>query len=423
MRVRSMRLLAGGVAALVSALTLAPGALAGPSGPGSSAPRGGGTVPVPPGAPGRVLDQVLDPREGDVGGTTYREFTTTSVAGRVRGYLLQVDLANPRVRMSLLHPSVVTATATVPELASRADAIGAVNGGFFDQDGTGAPAGVELADAVPITSAVVPGRRPAPPGPPGSDPDTVLGLDRSGTARIDTVRFTGGIDTADGTVPLTGLNTYAVPVGGVAVFTPAWGALPRSRTVCGSDTDPRAGCARDAVEVLVRGGAVAATGPVGTGPVPAGTVALVGRDAGAERLRALRPGDRALPHWALRADGTPPLRTALGALPLVRGGAAWPGLPDAERAPRTAVGLSADGRTLTLIAVDGRRQASVGATLAQLGRLVTDLGYPQAVALDGGGSTQMVRRAADGPLAVVNRPSERPLRPVHDGLAVVATAR
>jgi exopolysaccharide biosynthesis protein len=41
--------------------------------------------------------------------------------------------------------------------------------------------------------------------------------------------------------------------------------------------------------------------------------------------------------------------------------------------------------------VDGRAQTSVGATLAQLGRLVVELGYPQALALDGGGSTQMVR--------------------------------
>jgi exopolysaccharide biosynthesis protein len=83
------------------------------------------------------------------------------------------------------------------------------------------------------------------------------------------------------------------------------------------------------------------------------------------------------------------------------------------------VGLSADGRTLALIAVDGRQQASVGATLAQLGRLVVELGYPQAVALDGGGSTQMVRKPAGGALAVVNTPSDRPLRAVRDGVGVV----
>lgn len=409
---RTGRLLAGGAAALVTALVVAPGALAGPP------------TPTPPGPPGRILDQVLAPRAADdVPGTEYRDFTTTQAAGRVRGHVMRVDLANKKVAMALLRSPVVTAAATVPDMAGRAGAIGAVNGDFFDDGGTWAPVGVELADGVPITSAVVPGRRPAPPGPPGSDPDTVLGIDGSGTARIDTVRFAGSVDASTGTIPLTGLNTYVVPVGGIAVFTPAWGGLARSRTVCGSDTDAKAPCSRDAVEVLVRDGRVAATGPVGTGPVPAGAVALVGRDAGAASLRALRVGDRAVPHWALRAAGPTPLATALGALPLVRGGAPWPGLQDTERAPRTAVGLSADGRKLALIAVDGRQQASVGATLAQLGRLVVDLGYPQAVAFDGGGSTQMVRRPAGGALAVVNSPSDIPLRRVRDGLAVVPGGR
>ena len=410
-RIGTVRPFAGGVAALATVLVVAPGALAGP---------GVSAVPPPPPPPlGQVLDQVLDPRAGDVPGTRYRDFTTTVAAGRVRGHLVRVDLANRSVAIALLRSPVVTATATVPDLAARSGAIAAVNGDFFDEGGTGAPVGVELAGGVPITSAVVPGRRPAPPGPPGSDPGTVLGIGTSGAARIDSVRFVGSVATAARALPLTGLNTYVVPVGGIAVFTPAWGGVPRAHTVCGSDTDAHAPCSPRTVEVLVRNGTVAATGAVGTTPVPAGAVALVGRDAGADALRALRVGDRAVPHWELRAAGSPPLRTALGALPLVRGGAPWAGLQDTERAPRTAVGLSADGRTLALIAVDGRAQASVGATLAQLGRLVVELGYPQALALDGGGSTQMVRHPAGGALAVVNTPSDRPLRAVRDSVGVV----
>jgi hypothetical protein len=412
--IRAVRPLAGGIAALATALVVAPSALAGP--PGAS----GATVPPPPPEPpGRVLDQVLDPRGGDVPGTQYRDFTTTVAAGRVRGHIVRVDLANRSVAIALLRSPVVTATATVPDLAARAGAIAAVNGDFFDEGGTGAPVGVELAGGIPITSSVVPGRRPAPPGPPGSDPDTVLGIDTSGSARIDSVHFVGSVATAAASLPLRGLNTYVVPDGGITVFTPAWGGVPRTRTVCGSDTDAHAPCSPRTVEVLVRNGTVAATGPVGTGPVPAGAVALVGRDAGADALRGLRVGDRATPHWELRASGTPALRTALGALPLVRGGAPWAGLQDTERAPRTAVGFSADGHTLALIAVDGRAQTSVGATLAQLGRLVVELGYPQAVALDGGGSTQMVRKPVGGALAVVNTPSDRPLRAVRDGVGVV----
>ncbi|NMO89146.1 phosphodiester glycosidase family protein [Actinomycetospora sp. TBRC 11914] len=406
MAIRVVRPLAGGVAALAVLLAVAPSALAGPT-------------PPPPPPAGAVLDQVLAARGGDVPGTEYREFTTTVAAGRVRGHVVRVDLRNPGLAVVLLRSPVVTATATVPDLAGRVGAIAGVNGDFFDEGGSGAPVGAELSGGVPLTSAVVPGRRPAPPGPPGSDPDTVLGIDASGAARIDTVRFAGTVTTAGAPLALSGLNTYAVPVGGIAAFTPGWGAAPRTRTVCGSDTDPHAPCSPDTVEVVVRDGRVAASGPVGTAAVPTGAVALVGRDRGADALRGLRVGDRAVPHWELRASGTPALRTALGVLPLARGGAPWPGLQDTERAPRTAVGLSADGRTLALVAVDGRQQASVGLTLAQLGRLVVELGWPQAVALDGGGSTQMVRRPAGGTLGVVNTPSDMPLRRVRDGVGVV----
>jgi hypothetical protein len=392
--------------AALAALLVTPTALAAPP-------------PPDPGPPGRILDSVLAPRADDVPGTQYREFTTTAAAGRVRGHLIRVDLANRTVAVRLLRPAVVSAVGTVPDLAARVNAIGAVNGNFFDEGGTGASVGVEFENKALVKSAVPLGRRPAPPGPPGSSPDTVIGIDTQGVGRIGRVLFSGSVRFAGREVPLAGLNLYAVPVGGVAAFTPAWGGRTRARTVCGSDTDAKAPCAGDAVEVRVKAGKAVAVGPVGTTAVPAGEVALVARDGAAAPLRALRPGDPVDARWTALAPDTPPLRTALGALALVRDGAPWPGLQTTERAPRTAVGLSTDGRTLWLIAVDGRQEASVGATLAELGRLVTDLGIPQAVALDGGGSTQMVRRPAGGALVVANVPSSKPLRAVADGLAVV----
>ncbi|MFC5064039.1 phosphodiester glycosidase family protein [Actinomycetospora atypica] len=395
-------------AAVLAALLVTPTALAAPPPP-----------PPGPGPTGRVLDALGAPRADDVPGTGYREFTTTAATGRVRGHLIRVDLANRSVAIALLRPASVAATGTVPDLAARRNAIGAVNGNFFDEGRTGASVGVELESGALLKSAVPLGRRPAPPGPPGSSPDTVVGIDRAGVGHIGRVLFSGSVRAAGRDLPLAGLNLYAVPVGGIAVFTPGWGARTRARTVCGSDTDAAAPCSRDAVEVRVKAGKAVAVGAVGTTAVPAGEVALVARDAAAVTMRALRPGDPVDARWTATAPDTPPLRVALGALPLVRGGAPWPGLQTSERAPRTAVGLSADGRTLFLVAVDGRQEASVGATLAELGQLVVELGIPQAVALDGGGSTQMVRRPAGGRLVVVNAPSQTPLRPVADGLAVV----
>ena len=101
---------------------------------------------------------------------------------------------------------------------------------------------------------------------------------------------------------------------------------------------------------------------------------------------------------------------------------------DTARHPRSAVGLDATGRTLLLVAVDGRQEGhSRGATLAELADLMKDLGAWDALNLDGGGSTALVvRDRASGAVAVANRPSTRgadlpdlPLeRPVVDVLGV-----
>lgn len=378
-------------------------------------------TPPPPGS--RVLAEVLAPRgAADLPGTTYREFTTTLPdprGGPVRGDVVEVDLASPAVRVDLLTPPVVPAVATVPELAGRAGAIAAVNGGFFDEGGTGAPVAAEVVGGAARTSGVPVGRRPSPPAPPGEGADTVVGVDADGRAHLARAAFRGSVVAGGRTVPLAGLDGYAVPVDGVGVFDPAWGDEPREPATCGSDTDPDAPCSADVHEVRVAGGRVVGAGPPGAGRLPDGTVALVGRERGAATLRGLAVGTPVRLDYGLDVVGAPPLRVALGALPLARGGRALPGLQDTERAPRTAVGIAADGRRLWLVTVDGRQDASIGVTLAELARLLTELGAPVAASLDGGGSSTMVRRGRDEDLTIVNTPAADPLRAVTDALAVL----
>lgn len=59
------------------------------------------------------------------------------------------------------------------------------------------------------------------------------------------------------------------------------------------------------------------------------------------------------------------------------------------RHPRTAVGLSADGRYLILMTIDGRYGSYAGATCRELARELISLGAAKALSLDGGGSTTM----------------------------------
>ncbi|TRZ69042.1 MAG: phosphodiester glycosidase family protein, partial [Rhodocyclaceae bacterium] len=102
---------------------------------------------------------------------------------------------------------------------------------------------------------------------------------------------------------------------------------------------------------------------------------------------------------------------------------------DVIRHPRSAVGISADGRTLFLAAVDGRQEGhSRGMTLGELAKFFQMIGAAGAINLDGGGSTAIVvRDPASGVHVVANQPSDQSLaglpvraeRPVIDVVGVV----
>lgn len=92
---------------------------------------------------------------------------------------------------------------------------------------------------------------------------------------------------------------------------------------------------------------------------------------------------------------------------------AIPGNTD-RRHPRTAVGISKDGKKLYFVVVDGRQASSIGITLDDLANLMIRLGAHNAINLDGGGSTTMVVNGK-----VVNSPSDPTgERPVSNAIIV-----
>lgn len=74
-------------------------------------------------------------------------------------------------------------------------------------------------------------------------------------------------------------------------------------------------------------------------------------------------------------------------------------------APRTAIGLSKNGRWLTLMVIDGRQNNySEGVTLLELGELLLSYGVYTGINMDGGGSSSMVIRGFDGKSRTLNSP-------------------
>jgi uncharacterized protein YigE (DUF2233 family) len=90
--------------------------------------------------------------------------------------------------------------------------------------------------------------------------------------------------------------------------------------------------------------------------------------------------------------------------------------------PRTAVGVSQDGRYLFLVVVDGRQPGlSEGMSLVELAEwMKRQLGCWDALNLDGGGSTTMVMRNPDASPRIVNSPSGGLQRSVANHLGVHA---
>ena len=98
---------------------------------------------------------------------------------------------------------------------------------------------------------------------------------------------------------------------------------------------------------------------------------------------------------------------AAGPILLYKGAAPSPALQTdfaTRRHPRSAIALSADARTAWLVTVDGRQPGSVGATLTELAAFLLQLGASDALNLDGGGSTALALRTAEGSVRLLNIP-------------------
>lgn len=88
----------------------------------------------------------------------------------------------------------------------------------------------------------------------------------------------------------------------------------------------------------------------------------------------------------------------------------------AQRNPRSGVGFSIDSTTVYFIAVDGRKQTSVGMTLTEFADVMLSQGVYQGLNLDGGGSTTFVLEGK-----IMNSPSDAAgERPVGNCLLLTA---
>jgi hypothetical protein len=321
----------------------------------------------------------------------------------VRVLRFRVDA--PAVRLApIAAADLGAARLPVSEIVSRSGAVAAVNGNFFTSSGnvrglltvTGAlrsePESAVNGARTPRASwRVDPAARTVAFGRPGSTLHLHRGAKEFRLNGLD--RVTGYLGNPDEAVVVT-------PRFGSATSTPAGGV----DVVLDGVGDVRADSSLPATVSTLR---------AGPGPIPPGgaVVTAVGANADDVRSSGLAVGDAVELHAHLDDPQFAAATDAGGGGPwLLQNGEIFPradmlgeGFSSTHldmRAPRTAIGRTADG-TVLLVTVDGRQPGrSSGLSILGLARLLRSLGATEAISLDGGGSTAM---AVDGLL--VNVPS------------------
>ncbi len=315
--------------------------------------------------------------------------------GPVRYYLLSANLRTRGLKVDYANAGPVRRTAPVPTmLAPRKNAVGGVNGDFFDIGDTGAPLGIGK------------DRQRGALNGPISGWNNAFFLDSRGRPDIDVLPMVPVVRGRPG-IAVTNVNSPTVRVGGIGAYNRAWGTTTGYRTVDGQRRDIRM--------VLIREGKVVRTSTkLSTGKAING-VLLIGRGPGAKALSDLKVGDATKVRWHLKGA---PKMAITGNKFLVREGLIQV-VDDREMHPRTAIGIDRDTKTLLFLLVDGRQGFSRGNTMVELANKMISLGADEALNLDGGGSSTMMARGRGGRLKVINSPSDGSPRSVANGIEIL----
>jgi 3',5'-cyclic AMP phosphodiesterase CpdA len=333
---------------------------------------------------------LIDATEPVGPGITLQHHKFLDSSGWYDEQVLTVDLSNSAVKSDLLTAPKVAQGEPLSTMANRVGAAAGVNGDFFDIDSTQASLGGEVKAGELIKSADASGW-------------AHVGVTKDGIGRLVdlTLQATANLNGVEKpVVTLNAASSGGVPAGSIVAYTSAWGSQIRGRSFNG---------VANVAEVLVQDGKVVqVNGATGSGAIPDGAFYLVGRDAGADAIKALKPGDPVTLTYGLKDEAARQMQWAIGTnKPLVTNGVLVP-QGDKSVAPRTAIGFKDGGKTMFLLTTDGRQtNAALGTTLEQTGQMLLDLGADTGLNLDGGGSTTLVARPLGGTRATLrNTPSD-----------------
>lgn len=318
-------------------------------------------------------------------GVRYTKFTQHSAQGPVVINVLEVDPRHPDIEvMPALASGRMGAKSNVASMVAAHQAVAGINGSFFKQD-KGIPLGILIINQELVSGPIY---------------DRVaLGITSTNELVMDRIQLAGEVVGPQGLkLRLHNINQPRTNPYHAVVYSSRWGGKAP-------------GVPANGMQVQIRNRRVTAVSTSESLPIPSDGYVISGPlTTEMNRLASLQSRDErvdlnvyTLPDWSQ-------MKHAIGGGPyLVRHGRPYIDMQAqhftsrslGHREPRSAAGITQNGKLL-LVTVDGRQKGvSVGMTLSELAYLMQKLGAVDAMNLDGGSSTQM---AVYG--RMINSPSE-----------------
>lgn len=319
-------------------------------------------------------------------GLNYTRYLRVDNRGMLTAYVLEADRSKFDLQLVLAGDSIASGRQKLKAIASAHQAVAVINGGYFALDGSligntrinGQTAGTTYFDR------------------------TSLGFMPDGTLKLATSQYYGVVEIAGQKVYLSGVN------------------CPRRENntiLYNSLFGNYTGTNEFGKEYVVQNGKVIAINHANSFiPTDAQVISVHG--TAQDAFAKVRIGDKI----SIGENFGPELDSAstiVGAGPeLLRNGQLhvtavqeqFPSDIAKGRAPRTALGIKADGKIILMV-IDGRQSHSIGTTLTETAQLLQKFGAVNGFNLDGGGSSEMVLQGQ-----ILNSPSDGGERPVGSGL-------
>ncbi|MGE5613584.1 MAG: phosphodiester glycosidase family protein [Bacillota bacterium] len=332
-------------------------------------------------------------------------------------YVMEVDLANKYLNVdTLTNAESVGKLASAKKMAVQRNAVAAVNASFFTPTGSGNgfPVGTVIQSGSILCATADINRY--------SDSMASLSLNKLNEVLLDYWKV--DMSLVSGTGAKISVDQYNKTNGakytGISVFDRKWGAAAVGATADMPDIQHM---------VVVDGIVTQFLSGQSSVPIPENGFVVVTRTEGAKKLKqAFSPGDKAMFNIASAPNWTNLKMSVSGSSILVRNGAIPAAFSFAPanvtaRSPKTAIGVSKDGKKLYMVTVDGRQTASIGMTLKDMALFMQSIGAYNAISMDGGGSTTMVARPLGSrDVRIMNNPCDGIARSISTAIGIFTSA-